>query len=252
MMTAEATWAASYVALAPALVWLSLVAFAVTSEWWPGKVRKIVATSLSLALGATIGDQLIGGGGKSLVMSLGERFKGAPAAVGIAFSTAVFATALVLAACTSLCREREPLGKALRRQAHHARLLLYSAAVALAIGVVQMYTLLAWAASNYIVAHPNAEVQPLRQLAASSAIGAGGLYTLLLLLFFAPVAVSFHESVEAAYSAALAIERIDHDKWLNENGLSLSVVKAAVDILAILSPAITAVGVLSRASTGAG
>jgi hypothetical protein len=247
-MTRELTWAVSYVALVPAVVWLGAMAFLVTSQYLSSaRVRLLVAISLILAITAPLLARLVQGPGKALVLALAD--SGHPLITvftGVAFGAAVFVTTLLLSACVLLAYVPTENLDSIRKRVRLGRVLLYSAAFALAVGVFQMYALLNWAATTRIVMnHPNT-IEPLQNLAAASSLGAGALYTLLLILFFVPVAVAHSESTEAAYAAAISDAPMDREEWLAGSGLSQSPTTAAVDLFAIMGPILTGLGLLHK------
>jgi hypothetical protein len=245
-MRSEIVWGISYIALLPALVWLGLTAYGIVRAYCaPRFLQGVTVVSGVTAIAATIGAQFIKGPGDALVRSLGTRgFRGIVIFTAVAFFLAVLVITLVMSACVTLANSDSVEVTSLRRRVRDGRILLYSSAAALVIGVLQMWALQGWAARQLF--RLNTDPVEYLALARSMGLGSGALYTLLMLLFFVPVAVAHQDSVENAFDAADAGEKMDRAKWLAANGLNISMASAAVDILAIASPIVTALGLAGR------
>ena len=116
-----------------------------------------------------------------------------------------------------------------------AKISLYSAAMLLTVGVIEVYAQYSWAA---VYLEGDIKVA-FYQTAGVLALSAGAVFSALLLILYIPVAL-LHKSwlLESLKTAQEGKEEFDVDQWLKRNGLDKSSLKAFGKFSSIVFPAI--------------
>lgn len=116
-----------------------------------------------------------------------------------------------------------------------ANLSLYSAAILLAVGVMEVYAQYSWAS-----VHLNGEAKEAYSNATETlAVSAGAVFSALLLILYAPVGL-IHKSwvISALHQAQRGMEEFDTDNWLRRNALDKTLVRSFGKISSIVFPAL--------------
>jgi hypothetical protein len=238
---AFSVWAATYALLMVAITWASIVA---------GKIAKQYLTpdgfgwTVSLAAFCTV---LVGVLSRVRwkdqdLLAIVERSRDIPLRTLTMFGNAlaVGGAALVIGACVGLATDPERLTvPELRKRVAESRLLLFSAAVFLVVGVAEIYLVfqLPVAVSNA----DGARLTILQHVTSSITLIAGLLYTSVLLLLFVPVAVVHEQWIDDAWQAASGEK---HKEWLEETGLHRSIGATTSQLIAAAAPLLAALGLV--------
>jgi hypothetical protein len=155
---------------------------------------------------------------------------------------AIGSATLIVAACIALATapSSPPLPE-LRRRIAESRLLLYSAAALLVIGVAEIFLVFQLPVAVERTRMAAGEPHVLQHLTGSITLSAGLLYTSVLLILFVPVAVVHAKWIDDAWQASGGGK---HAEWLETNGLHRSIGSTASQLAAAASPLLAAVGLL--------
>jgi hypothetical protein len=238
-------WGASVVALLITALWnAGLAVEYIRAHSSKGVQRVVFAFALTTALVLGLGRRYAGVEGEKL-LDASAAVSGADVRAITAVMNVVAATAIVLllAAAAIVGTVQKSTPEELRLRAFHLRVLLFSSSLFLAIGVVEIYFLFSWplqitaaelSAMKLVVDPTTARVIPTT---------AGALYTFLLVLIYAPAAVAHEERVSQVIAGLRAENMdLDVDKWRKANGLEASVSASFVSAFAVVTPALTAIG----------
>ncbi|HEX8412116.1 MAG TPA: hypothetical protein VF883_24920 [Thermoanaerobaculia bacterium] len=127
----------------------------------------------------------------------------------------------------------------LRRRVAESRLLLFSAAVFLVVGVAEIYMVfqLPVAVEKARIAVDAPKV--LQHMTGSITLIAGVWYTAVLLILFVPVAVVHEKWIDDVWQSAGGEK---HSEWLESAGLHRSIGSTASQLVAAAAPLLAALG----------
>lgn len=239
---AAAFWRASFVAYAAAAAWNFIVVFKCVSEC-ASAVAATALLGIALVFGAVGGyanrffaaaDPLSPTGRLSTAGVPIRRIT--TIGLGIAAAVVVMLAGLSVA----LVHADLPLtGAALRERLACGRLGLISASVLLAVGVAEIYVRNDWPAHARLDGTNPAAIHG---IAVTLATVSGALFSVFLLELYAPVVVIQEQWILKAAEGAGMRTGIDVSRWIEQEGLSRSSGATLVQILAIVAPSLTAIG----------
>jgi hypothetical protein len=240
---AFAVWGATYAGLIVAITWASIAAGRIAKQYLSTRGYRwtvILSAFLTVLVGAISRYQW----DDRDLLAIVERSRSVPlrSITMIGNALAVGSAALVVGACVALATSSgTPAIPELRRRIAESRLLLFSAAVLLVVGVAEIHLVFRLPVA---VAEPSAVVGGLKvlQLVTSSiTLIAGLLYTSVLLLLFVPLAVVHENWIDEVWQTVVGQK---HSKWLESTGLHRSIGSTTSQLIAAAAPLIAAIGLV--------
>lgn len=239
---AFSTWAIAYAGLIVTLSWASLTAGKTAKQYLTAKGYRwtvIISGFLTVLVGALSRYNWDDG---DLLANV-ERSRSVPlrSITLVGNGLAVGCTVLIVGACIALATSSGPPAiPELRRRITESRLLLFSAAVFLVMGVAEIYLVFQL---PVVVATTSTvgELKVLQHVTSSITLIAGLLYTSVLLLVFVPVAVVHEEWIDEAWQTAIGQK---HSEWLEATGLHQSIGSTTSQLIAAAAPLMAAIGLV--------
>jgi hypothetical protein len=206
--------------------------------------RSVLGIILASCMAAAVAQLLPGGTPLAFVKIITVREPVARALV--TFINVLTGGVIAVVVCASCVLVRPlsglPVEKEIRERMATARLLLFAVASLLVAGVAMIYWMFEWAAA---IASPPSEsaITALSSLGDTMTRSAGLLYTLLLAVVYAPVAI-IHEMwirrvLEERYAS---IPDLKGQEWLESTGLTRSTASTFAQLFAVASPWLAALG----------
>jgi hypothetical protein len=234
-------WAITFTGFIVTAVWASLVAGTIARQYLS---TSAFSTSLILA-GILTG--LVGFASRLAwddrnLLAIVERARLIPIryVTMVGNSLAVGSATLVIAACIALASSgKTPSVPELRRRIAESRLLLFSAAVLLVVGVAEIDFVFQLPVAVERARLPHVEPKVLQHVTRSMTLTAGMLYTSALLILFVPVAVVHEKWIDEGWQASPASK---HSDWLDATGLQRSIGTTTSQIIAAAAPLLAALG----------
>ena len=238
---AFALWAIAFSGLVVAITWAAVAAAGIAKRYLSKtgyRTALIVAGTLTVAVGALSRYWWDDRG----LLAIVERSRSIPirSVTLVGNALAVGSATLIIAACVALVTSsRTPAVAELRRRIAESRLLLFSAAVLLVVGVVEIYMVFQLPVAVEKTRVGLTGVKVLQHVTGSITLIAGLLYTSALLILFVPVAVVHEKWIDAVWQAAPGQK---HSEWLESTGLHRSIGATTSQLVAAAAPLLAALG----------
>jgi hypothetical protein len=243
-LRARIFWGASFSVLGVVTCWSLAIAGAMSAKYVAlGARGRALSAALTVATAVGLGAYVrYGGSAAHGLFSRLEVATGVPLLnLTMVMNTAVAeATILFVVSCVALGMPAEPLTAIeLRQRIFDLRVLLFSSAALLVSGVLEIFFLFDWPRHVEILAS-----DPLASQARTFSAAAGGLFSLLLVLIYVPIALVLEQwRLDLQSTLAQADALFDTETWQKKTDLLSSAVSSFPDIAAVISPLLAAVGV---------
>lgn len=236
-----AVWAITYSALLVSITWASIAAAVIVRQYLSksGYRLTLILSAILTVLVGIISRWLWTEQG---ILAIVERARGIPirSVTLVGNALAVGGATLIIGACIALVTSAVPPQVAeLRRRIAESRLLLFSAAVFLVIGVAEIHLVFQLPVAVEKTRLGVGEPEVLHHVTRSITLIAGLLYTSALLILFVPVAVVHERWIDHAWQAAPGGK---HSEWLESSGLHRSIASTTVQLIAAAAPLMAALG----------
>lgn len=242
---ARIAWGASFVVLGVVTVWNLVIS--ATTVWLYVRRRGRLAVLVFAGIAAVVLGLMTrygGAAGQGLLQNAETVTKVPLSPLTAMMNVSVVVTIVfVIGACIALgYRPTWNIGaQDLRQRIFDLRVMLFSSAVLLVVGVAEIFFLFDW--SRSVPPAPGAHIAATASLAPALARTAGALFTFILLIIYAPTAVA-HERWRLDLNNALHAgdPSFDTESWEKKHGLLSSALNNMVELTAIVSPMLTALG----------
>ncbi|HYC93013.1 MAG TPA: hypothetical protein VEO54_27660 [Thermoanaerobaculia bacterium] len=238
---AFAVWAIAFSGLVVTVTWASLAAVAIAKQYLSKRGYRTTLI-LSGGLAVVVGVLSWYWWDNRDLLAIVERARSVPirAVTLVGNALAVGGATLIVAACIALTTSPgTPSIPELRRRIAESRLLLFSAAALLVVGVVEIYMVFQLPVAVERTIRVAGDLRVLQHVTSSITLIAGLLYTSSLLILFVPVAVVHEKWVDEAWRATPSEK---HSDWLESTGLHRSIGSTTSQLIAAAAPLLAALG----------